>query len=89
MKSKVLVIRDAEGNYISARETELGWFYLTYTGDCTGFTYYTSKKTAEHELDMLNSLGNNLCLKYIDTAAIPQGKRIENIACRSLCSQAV
>jgi hypothetical protein len=27
------VIKDVEGNFISPKATERGWYYLTYSGD--------------------------------------------------------
>lgn len=75
----VYVIMDVAGNYISPRETALGWYYLTYTGDTTGLMFYTNKHTALEELDALRDLDNNFILKYIDFKSIPVGQRIPNI----------
>jgi hypothetical protein len=80
MKIKMIyVIRDQNGNFISPKQLKRGWYYTTYTGDCTGFTYYSNRDTAEFEVNELNKLNNNqFSLEYIDFKSIPSGKRINN-----------
>jgi len=82
-RNMIYVIRDEEGNFICAREIKKGYYYTTYTGITTGFTYYTGdvgKKTAEEKLKKLNEQFKcNFILDYIDLQDIPDGIRIENI----------
>jgi len=73
------VIKDVEGNFISPKATERGWYYLTYSGDTTGFTYYKNKQTMLYKLNELNKLGNNFHWEYVNLKLIPIGKRINNI----------
>lgn len=80
----VYVILDRDGNYIApgnfinTRQTEQGWYFFKFTGDSTGFVFYTSKKTAEFELNALRGLGYDFVLEYVDFNLIPKGKRIKN-----------
>lgn len=81
----VYVIRDEKGNYVSARQTEEGWYYVIYSGICTGFTCYKcskrGKETADKDLVALKQLGNNFSLELVDLVLIPTGKRIDKEIC--------
>lgn len=72
----VYVIRDRGGNYISPRHTKRGWFFVTYTGDTTGFTFYSNIEAAQGEVKILNNLGNDFYLEQVDFKSIPKGRRV-------------
>jgi len=75
MKS-VYVIKDKDGNYISPRRTKNDWFFVAYTGDVTGFTFYSNIDTAQEEVKILNNLGNDFYLEQVDFKSIPKGRRV-------------
>lgn len=82
---KVYVIKDQDGGYASDRAftlTDDGWIYSYYTGDDTGFTFYTERSAAEKDLARLNEIvkkynfNKQFYIEYIDFSTIKQGNKI-------------
>lgn len=81
----IWTIKDSEDNYVTANRcfilTDEGWFYCSFTGLTTGFTFYSNELTAKRELEELRNFNNKynfgkkFYLEYIDIKKIPNGKR--------------
>lgn len=81
------MIKDSEGNFVTTNRcftlTDEGWLYHSYTGQTTGFIFYSNKDTAEKELRQLQKLndkyrfGREFYLEYIeDLKAIGMGEGV-------------
>lgn len=57
----------APGNFISLTHTEQGWHYISFDNiNQTGFVFYSNEKTARKELEILQRLGYDFMLDYIN-----------------------
>ena len=77
--SMVYVIKNGEEEYIAPRKTNVEWYFVAYSGDCEGFTFYTNENTAKKEMNQLNRIGNEIYLEYIDINLIPKGERLHKL----------
>ncbi len=84
----VYVIKDEDGNFVSDGAFTLtieGWLYFSFTGDTTGFIWYSEGKgaiTAEEELKKLQDINKKygfnkkFYIEYINFQEIKQGEGI-------------
>jgi hypothetical protein len=78
------VIKDDDGNYVSGNRTftltDDGWLYTYYTGDTTGFTYWSRESSINKALiDLQNinkkyNFNRNFHIEYIDLKTVKKGE---------------
>ncbi len=72
--SNVYVIVDGNGNYISPRNSDTGWYFVTYSGVDSGFTFYTKESTARSRMENIARMGCGFDVKCVNYKDIKEGK---------------